>query len=489
MSKCHGGSRTKVCDAHEHLRAGSLISKNSGSKYFEILRSRGLWPVNTFNEQNWSGRGQHVEFKQEEYGRINDLLAVEEPLGHGIAGVVHRVKCRRITMARKTLSIMKTKKRNLLAEAVNEVVHMNRLRHAHIIRLIGTYACKAELCILMYPVANGTLETFLEYMCNTAPEAQSLNPNSLDDSSSHGSSSHEHPFDITQTAAMALSCQGFFSCLSSAIRYIHCTFTKHMDIKPSNILVRSRWFNRGGRRLEYSSKVYISDFGTSRSYKSIDAANTDGPTSFTRKYASPEVSRKFDRGLPTDIFSFGCVFLEMFAALDHFYANASVNSRPRTSLKLHETSDSRQASYTLQERLKDLLDSNHNSDRSYQANLDPLQELIKAQIPECGSNSILSPSTLRMISMMIQGDPQKRPTADHLVEEFGEKACCMSGPDKLKATDENLGVNPEANLEEFELQHFWGRTMAADLEDDCLPWSNSEGENTAFLLSHMRAFH
>lgn len=449
-----------------------------------MLRSRGLWPVNTFNEQNWSGIGQHVEFKQEEYGRINKFLTVEELLGHGNAGIVHRVKCRRITMARKTLSIQKTKKGNLLDEAVNEVAHMTRLRHAHVIRLIGTYACKTELCILMYPVANGTLETFLEYMCDTAPEAQSLNPNSLDDSSSH-----EHPFDITQVAAMALSCQGFFSCLSSAIRYIHCTFTKHMDIKPSNILVRSRWLNRGGRRLEYSSKVYISDFGTSRSYKSIDAANTDGPTSFTRKYASPEVSRKVDRGLPTDIFSFGCVFLEMFAALDHFYANASVNSRPRTWLKLHETSDPRQAFYTLQEGLKNLLDSNRNSDRSYQANLDPLQKLIKVQMPKYGWNSILSPSTLRMISKMIQVDPQKRPTADHLVEEFGEKACCMSGPDKLKATDENLGVNPEANLEEFELQHFWGRTMAADLKDDCVPWSNSEGENTAFLLSHMGPFH
>jgi serine/threonine protein kinase len=98
----------------------------------------------------------------------------------------------------------------------------------------------------------------------------------------------------------------FFGCLSNAINFIHSKNVKHMDIKPKNILVR---------RIGHESKVYIADFGIARAYKSAAESFTDSPTSFTRTYAAPEVIMQDTRGFPADIFSLGCVFMEMFASM------------------------------------------------------------------------------------------------------------------------------------------------------------------------------
>jgi serine/threonine protein kinase len=111
------------------------VSVNSKSEYLNMLRERGLWPVDPKIEQNWSGEGQHVEFKKREIEKINKLVTVEKLLGSGSVGFVHKVKCRRISMARKTIY---TRTPFTKEKAIREVGHMARLKHSHIIRLIGT---------------------------------------------------------------------------------------------------------------------------------------------------------------------------------------------------------------------------------------------------------------------------------------------------------------------------------------------------------------
>jgi serine/threonine protein kinase len=87
-------------------------------------------------------------------------------------------------------------------------------------------------------------------------------------------------------------------CLSSALLYLHVTQNiKHKDIKPENILV-----DRHG-------SVLLADFGISKQYEGNTV--TSGPTPFTEKYAPPEVAAQGSRDLSADIFSLGCVFLEM----------------------------------------------------------------------------------------------------------------------------------------------------------------------------------
>jgi serine/threonine protein kinase len=87
----------------------------------------------------------------------------------------------------------------------------------------------------------------------------------------------------------------------SAVAYIHDQNVKHLDIKPLNILVTG-------------SRVYIADFGIARAYKTAEESNTDTPVSFTREYAAPEVVSQEYRDMSANIFSLGCVFMEIVAA-------------------------------------------------------------------------------------------------------------------------------------------------------------------------------
>jgi serine/threonine protein kinase len=432
-----------------------------------MLRSTGLWPVDPQIEQNWSGRGQHVEFKKDEEGKVNELLAFQRSLGSGVSGMVDKVKCGRIFLARKTIS---TARRFTKNQAIEEVAHMTRLKHSHIIRLIGTYTWKTHLCILMYPVANYDLESFL----------YALKDPSL---------------SSTKRIAMASSCLGFFSCLSSALRHIHSDLTKHMDIKPLNILVRTRWRYRGSGRSEYHSKVYLSDFGIARTYQNVDAINTDGATAFTRKYAAPEVAQGTQRDLSVDVFSLGCVFLEMFAALDEFKATQPSNTFQETRIHAHHSS-------TMQDGLDYCLASNQNSDRSYQGNLNSIQKLLEARIPSYIGASVLNSSTLTTILKMIRYLPIQRPTANDLIEAFGEKSCCKTGPDELEVADDDSEHNfeqyPNRQIESNQVQsdsaEFWTVSALSGLTSDHHLSGTVSGElewdmtYQPILISHMQGW-
>jgi hypothetical protein len=71
------------------------------SSWNHYLRSRGLIP-DPFHEMGWSGRGQHAEFNHDEFPQIP--LVTERILGHSRTAVVESVRCKRIRLARKTVS-------------------------------------------------------------------------------------------------------------------------------------------------------------------------------------------------------------------------------------------------------------------------------------------------------------------------------------------------------------------------------------------------
>jgi serine/threonine protein kinase len=266
-------------------------------------------------EQNWSGRGQHVRFEKDEQKLINEILEPLENLGSTKTAIVQSVKCRRILLARKT--IFCGKQTMTKEEAIAEVAHLTRLDHAHIVRIIGTYVKGRELSILLYPVAEYNLESFFEkYLA-----------------SCHGPS---------RNILMQRSSRRFCSCLSSAVRYIHRNLTKHMDIKPQNILVR--------KSAEYDYHLFIADFGIARSYATPEDIETDGKTSFSKRYAAPEVVKQDLRGLSADIFSLGCVFVEIYSTF-------------------------RWPGYCT-DIIQELLESNNMGDTSYQANIHALQLLL-----------------------------------------------------------------------------------------------------------------
>lgn len=182
------------------------------------------------------------------------------------------------------------------ADVVEEVAHLTLLEHAHIIRIIGTYVIGREMSILLYPVTEYNLESFLEMVY----ESDSANEINI--------------ADKVQYLNAVWACKRFMQRLANGIAYVHKNFTKHMDLKPQNLLIKYQL------RDPTVYKTYIADFGIARSYQDADATNTDGPTSFTFKYASSEVVAQTERGLAVDIFSLGCVYYEIMIAF--FSVNA-----------------------------------------------------------------------------------------------------------------------------------------------------------------------
>ena len=209
----------------------------------------------------------------------------------------------------------------------------------------------------------------------------------------------------------------FFGCLASAIHAIHMRLIKHMDIKPQNILVRKQMDQSSPTPAEnFTYHIYVTDFGISRSYERLEDANTDGPTSYTRKYAAPEVIQEDTRGFPADIFSLGCVLLEIAACI--------YDLRPGESTER-----------SVQEHLRGLLWASTPRQPWYYANIDRIDQYLgSSEWPGCLETSVLPPDTFTLIRSMIANDPKARPEAKKLCAHFTSRACCLREPLPFEVT-------------------------------------------------------
>ena len=341
---------------------------------------------------NWSGKGQHIEYTIDEQSKIP--LRVERLLGHSATAIVEAVRCRRIRLARKSIRC----NRHLSPyEAISEVQHLQKVKHFHIIRVVGTYIIKKNLSILLYPVTEWNLEEFMDDTVDQLSETKDF------------SNSYEH-----RTRSLAL--RTFFGCISHALQYIHNRNIKHMDIKPKNFLVRSIKTPLSDRIDNY--KIYLADFGIARSYSNPQDAETDSWTSFTRMYAAPEVVQQAKRSFSADIFSFGCVMVEMLATI---LTTRSSNFRS----DLHRN------------RI------NPHSDTSYQANV----PFIKQWVAGLDKQAFLDPiydharktklDLLEKILLCLDPVPMFRPTAAHLAACTELLRCldCSKGSEPFEAAE------------------------------------------------------
>lgn len=350
----------------KHLVPSGMFTdgKMSNSDWLMHLHSRGILPDEAV-ALDWSGRGQHAEYSADEELLIP--LVEGKVLGYSTSALVQSVRCRRIQLARKTIRCTRRFTKEM---AVTEVQHLQRVQHRHVVRVVGTYTFKKNLAILLYPATRWNLKEFLE---------------------EQGYTTHIHNRS---------SAWNFFGCLSNAMHFIHTQHVKHMDIKPGNILVRE---------VERNYRVYIADFGIARAYKSAEESNTDSPTSFTRIYAAPEVALQFTRGYSADIFSLGCVFLEIHEAL-------SFRNRPKDLVTL---------------------ESLRTGDKSYQANLEAMMwwcDQFPAQPFEIRGEQADWHS---MFKQMLDIKPQNRPSAAYLVHRLRHLTCgsCDTGPEPFEAAD------------------------------------------------------
>lgn len=221
-------------------------------------------------------------------------------LGHGSLGIVEEVctSPSKESFVRKRVQIPYSTRAQRLKIVQQEAAVLKSLTHTHIVRILGTYqeglpTGRHFYSLLMSPVGDNDLSAFLDMV----GEKQSRQPRY-----SRLLANSENFKELTWL-------KKWFQCLASALAYMHCKGIRHQDIKPSNIVHRG-------------ADIYFTDFSSSSPFKIGRTTSTETPARISLMYAAPETVRapheeSYKRhGLGTDIFSLGCVFMEMLTVLD-----------------------------------------------------------------------------------------------------------------------------------------------------------------------------
>jgi hypothetical protein len=160
----------------------------------------------------------------------------------------------------------------------NEVEILQKLDHEHLIRFRGSYTDENAFALLVQPVAERTLHDLI------------VEPT---------------PLSMKDSAMLLES----FGCLAFGLAWLHSKLIRHKDIKPANILISA-------------GSMLFCDFGSAMDAELLDTTRTEGPALMrTPRYISPETHEGKPRNEASDVWSLGCVFLEMLTVL----TNSSVD--------------------------------------------------------------------------------------------------------------------------------------------------------------------
>jgi len=244
-------------------------------------------------------------------GGIYKPLIEREPLGHSIRAIVHKVvppdhlyrpNIYRRPLALKVLDCKAGGRVLTLKEAREEVEIMKDVVHPHIVAYMASYemekitsqafehpVTKRFLGIVMYPPAS----------CNLAQYLQEISDELL--KIENGTSNELELWAQKRTYML----YRFFGCIAQAVSYLQdpSIRIKHKDIKPENIVID-----------DFGSPI-LTDFGIAKKYASDKSEVTEQWTAKTKQYACPEAMNETARGFRSDVFSLGCVNLEMITII------------------------------------------------------------------------------------------------------------------------------------------------------------------------------
>lgn len=232
------------------------------------------------NEQNSVPQEFHRTYHSDECDPYQSVAF----LGQGGFGSVEKVCCLRnrdIQYARKRLDqnhILRFQRLEIIRKLVEEARFIQRLHHHHVVKLIETYQWRDQFYIVMAPVAETDLKRYLIKLDDLGPGAE--------------------------RDSMRKLILHWPICFVRALDFLHEMRIKHRDLKPSNILIKD-------------GRVFLTDFGLSKIVPADETTGTTGPVgAHTYMYSAPEVLNFGSRrGRAADIFSLGCVFLELCTAL------------------------------------------------------------------------------------------------------------------------------------------------------------------------------
>lgn len=210
-----------------------------------------------------------------------------------------------ICLARKRIK----RRRGITVEMLRaEAQVMERLDHEHIVKLVGTYSILYnELFLLIWPVAVCDLSTFLDDV-----DGLSSGKGDRDDIRKRFDAldlrTDDAPVGLRETSTpdhITLLRQ-INGCIAQATAYCHARHIRHLDLKPSNILLGP-------------GRVYLADFGIAKDVEERDTTHTVGVIG-TPKWRASEISRSMSEEdewsmKAADIYALGLVLLNIAAVL------------------------------------------------------------------------------------------------------------------------------------------------------------------------------
>ncbi|KAF9641146.1 hypothetical protein BFW01_g505 [Lasiodiplodia theobromae] len=280
-------------------------------------------------------------------------------LGEVNSGEVHKVKSK----DSGEVFVLKLIRRGVgdrEALAEEELSLLKRVGHIHIVSLVGSFTSPGFFGLLMMPAAQYNLDRYLSEAATDPHKISSL--------------------------------RTYFGCLVNALCHLHyMAYVRHNDIKPQNILVDG-------------SRVLLTDFGISLDWSETLRTTTFGPAPMTSMYSGPEVTDEDQsRSTFSDIWSLGCVFLEMITVIK--------------GRSIHD--------------LRQYLSQRPTSSSAYSHNLFRVSQWIRSLGADVNGPE---EQLLNMVENMIAENTQSRPTAERLRTEmldfdaeqsfFGD--CCIT---------------------------------------------------------------
>ena len=299
---------------------------------------------------------------------------------------------------------------------ISQLSAMEYIRHPHIATMLRVYLRQGSPAILMYPSATCDLTELLKciskdfrgvldeshqsYVLSQAitspdgrssPESRTSSNGSRYDSEVIADEKTPKDHQIKQYDAWPLNTsrkhnvkilRGYFVCLAQALRHLHESCGPHNNIRPENILI-----DESENVLLVDCTIWKKSHGHSHQ------------TRYSRMYASPE-TLKGDvvvEGGASDVFSLGCVFLEMATVLlGHDIKKSSNHTITIPSLDIE---------------LEEAYSCNLRKVHSW---IDLLQEVHSSLTTKSYIAYGLIP-----IRSMLDEDPQARPTSRDLWMQFG----------------------------------------------------------------------
>ncbi|EDR25790.1 serine-threonine protein kinase, putative [Entamoeba dispar SAW760] len=223
----------------------------------------------------------HVYLSLQVESALSTKLDYEEihlqhpPIGGGTFGIVYRAEWRKVDVAVKVMKSDLVDMMDLLPNFMQEAEMMERIRCPYIVNFIGSVVTYDTLCLVTEFCPLGSLRKFMK----TNPMSDFLKIRFCQD-------------------------------IARGMEYLHENDILHRDLKTDNVLVYSK-------NPSDPITAKVTDFGTSRSFiessSKIALQNIGTPV-----YMAPEISRKDQMTLKSDVYSFAICMLEIWLGRDPY---------------------------------------------------------------------------------------------------------------------------------------------------------------------------